>query len=481
MEERISIFTNLREETKISLNPFQILTKDGYYLVLIPETGAWATIATSDKILLDYLSTPKTLREIIEFKQYHACASDFIDNLFYSGIIRVNEKDIFMLKEGNEEPDLPLFWVLKYTNACNLRCAYCYSYDANIKGQVSLPNEYVYKVSDLIKTSDDNHKLCFCFHGGEPLIRFRDIVECVDELKRRRNGNVEFTIQTNGTLLTPQIAKYLKKEEFSVGISVDGFNEETNHLRPYANHKTSVHRTLMAIKYCVDAGITPGVISVMTNNISDKSIEIIKNLSELGIKSFHFNHFIPSGRGENKEKDFSISIKDILDIRIKMLLYINDYNASREKSQHISERYTRNLIRRLTQQRSLSYMCAQSPCGAGRRILTLAGNGDVFPCDDLGTISRFKIAHINDIRDLKTTLKESESVKLCQTHCIDNIPQCKECIYRNMCISHCCSDSFHYTGNFYAPYSACEAIKEFIPTVIDMLYKGRIDVENLID
>jgi len=481
MKEVPSIFKSFRGETIVSLNSFQMVQKDKYHLVINPDTGAWLTVSESDKGYLDFLSLPKTLNEIKKIPQQNNRLKEFVDELFYSGIIKVNGKDVFMLKEKSQEPKLPLFWVLKYTNSCNLRCAYCYSYDKHIKERIDLPNEYIYKVSDLIGTTSKEHRLCFCFHGGEPLTRYRDIVECVNELRKRRKEDVEFTIQTNGTLLTPQIAKYLKDEDFSVGISVDGFNEETNILRPYANHKTSIYKTLDAIKNCVEVGITPGVISVMTNNIYDKSLDIVRNLSELGIKSFHFNHFIPSGRGENKEKDFSIPTKDILDIRLKMLLFINDYNASKEKNEHISERYTSNLIKRLTQQRHLSYMCAQSPCGAGRRILTLAGNGDVFPCDDLGTIPEFKIANINNINDLESTLNTSKSVMMCQTHCVENIPQCRDCLYKKLCISHCCSDSYHYTGSFYAPHSACEFIKKFIPAVIDLLYKGRIQIENLID
>ena len=128
-----------------------------------------------------------------------------------------------------------------------------------------------------------------------------------------------------------------------------------------------------------------------------------------------------------------------------------------------------------------TYMCGQSPCGAGRRTLSINSVGDIFPCDDLGSSTEFKIANINEINDLYDTLAHSAIVKQCQNHCICNIPKCQSCLFKRICISHCCSDSYHYTGKFNSPHSACEFIQKFIPSVIDLIYRERIKVENFID
>lgn len=483
MNERVSILSCLKDNTVITRNNYITLRKNGYFLLITPETGAWATVSFSDKYILDFIETPKTIKCLKDFQ--HKNTSDIIDLLFYSGLIQVNGKDVFMIKPSEQQisldNSLPLFWVLKYTNACNLRCQYCYSYDKNEKNRKNLPNEFIYKIPELIGETNCDNKLCLCFHGGEPLLRYNDIVECVTNLRNKWDDRIEFNIQTNGTLMNYEIAKFLKDSKFTVGISVDGYDEKTNRLRTYANYKSSINRTIKAIKYCQDLGLRPGIISVMTNNIYNKTIEIIENFSILGIKEFHFNHFFPSGRGENKVKDFSISTEQILKTRVEMLLFINDYNSTRERDEHISERYTSNIIKRLIKSDSLSYMCSQSPCGAGRRILTLNHDGNIYPCDDLGNIPLFRIDHITSITDLRKTLAKSKAVHTCQSHCIDNIPKCRECLYKRLCISHCCSDSYHYTGKFNSPHSACDFIKLFIPTVIDLIHKGRIKVENLID
>lgn len=466
--------------SKISLIPFVITYRDEYLLLISPETGAWATIPKKEEYVLKQLQNSKTLEDISNSDD--SIVSKYLDDLFYCGLVQVNGKNVLMNNSDiNDSPNIPLLWVLKYTNACNLRCAYCYSYDNNKKNRSDLPNEYIYKISDLVGETKADSQLCLCFHGGEPLIRFNDIVECVKEIRKRRKENVEFSIQTNGTLLTKEVAKFLKDEDFSVGISIDGYDFETNKLRPFANHRSSVNNTLDGIRNCVDIGLTPGIISVMTNNVKDKTTEIMNNLSLLGIKSFHFNHFFPSGRGVNKVKDFALTTEELLSNRINMLLFINDYNETKIRQKHIFERYSSNIIKSLIFTGRMSYMCGQSPCGAGRKTLSINSNGDIFPCDDLGTYKQFKIININEVDDLSHILCNSPIIKECQSHCIHNIPKCQNCLYQKICISHCCSDSYHYTGKFNSPHSACEFIQQFIPTVIDLLYKGRIKVENIID
>lgn len=411
---------------------------------------------------------------------------EFLDDLFYSGLIQINGKDVSMISQidrGEKKKKgygLPTFWVLKYTNACNLRCAYCYSYDKNLTKRVAIPNEYVYKISELIGETEDENILSLCFHGGEPLTRFKDIVECVKHLDTVRHGDIEYTIQTNGTLLTPAIAKFLKEHDFGVGISVDGYNESTNRLRPFANHYSSINATLNAIKNCINVGITPGVISVLTKNNYLQVIEIMEDLSKRGVKSFHFIHFLPSGRGEHKEKDFSVPIKELIETRKRMLLYINDTNAKLDPKHHISERFTRNIIKRLTNIGDISYMCAKSPCGAGREMLALTYDGSIYPCDDFCGNEDFRIGNVNEIVNLRETLAKSRAVYYCQNHCVENIPKCKSCLYKKICISHCCSDSYYYTGSFNSPHSSCEFVQSFIPIVIDLIHDGRIQVENLV-
>lgn len=481
MDYPISIFNNINDNVIVSLKKFKLINYTKYYIAIIPSTGAWCYISFEDEKRLNILKSPKTVAEIRSIDD--AGLWKLIDSLFYSRILKLDGKDAEMINNHYKEHTYPLvshFWVLKYTNICNLKCSYCYSFKDKVRQRIDLPNQYVYKISDLIG-NEKREKLNICFHGGEPLTRFNDIVECVKVLREKRGENVEFTIQTNGTLITKKIAKFLKKEDFGVGISIDGYNESTNSLRAFANGRNSFESTLKSIKICKSAGFVPAILSVMTNTNGKSAVETIGYYARLGVKAFHFIHFIPSGRAENKVNDYSVPITELIEIRKKMLIFINDWNKGKDAKEHIYERYSRNIIRSLINACKIDYMCGQSPCGAGMRILAITPNGDIYPCDDFCYNSDFIIGNIEKIVNLKKTIRNSKSVRLCQSHQINAIKECRECIWKKICISHCCSDSFHYTGKLYSPHSACDFIKRFIPIVIDLLHEDRIQVENLIE
>jgi uncharacterized protein len=477
MQKTIPIFENLEDSVTIIVVKYEMVKGSNYNIAISPDIGAWSIIDLKDIDKLHYLSTSRTVSEINKSKWDYNEIAVFINNLFFSRLVLINGK-LASIEKEREYPIVPHFWVLKYTNACNLKCLYCYSYDKKNTKRNDLPNELIYKISDLI---DAQEKVEFCFHGGEPLIRYQDMANCVKELRKRRKDNLNFIIQTNGTLLTPTIAKFLKDENFSVGISIDGYDEESNKLRPFGNNHTSVHSTNKAIDICKEAGFIPAILSVMTLNNCDCAVKTIEYYAKKGVISFHFNHFIPSGRAERKEEIFSVPTDKLLTIRTEMLCFINDWNKERPIIDHIHERFTRNIIRSLINCQRIEYMCGQSPCGAGRRIMAIAPSGDIFPCDDFCGNEDFKIGNIKEISNLKDEVMNSCAVKLCQLHNIDNIKECNSCVWKRICISHCCSGSYNYYGRLNAPHSACEFIKRFIPIIIDLLYRDRIQIENLIN
>ena len=64
MKELIPIDSLLNDDSLIEMNDFISIPKDGYSLLIAPETGAWATLPNKDKYVLEFLSTPQTIRSI---------------------------------------------------------------------------------------------------------------------------------------------------------------------------------------------------------------------------------------------------------------------------------------------------------------------------------------------------------------------------------------------------------------------------------
>ena len=113
---------------------------------------------------------------------------------------------------------------LSITEQCNLRCSYCYFRETHAKRCAVMSDEVMeasirLAVKRSIETQDAF--LNITFFGGEPLLRMDFIKKTVKFAKKLVKQNASklkkdlkfmFSLDTNGTLLTEEIIKYLKKE-----------------------------------------------------------------------------------------------------------------------------------------------------------------------------------------------------------------------------------------------------------------------------
>lgn len=112
---------------------------------------------------------------------------------------------------------------------CNLACSYCYY----LQKKELYPGRQSFRMSDemLERYIIQHIEACpgelilFSWHGGEPTLLGVDYFRKIVELQRRHRpaGRVILNgIQTNGTLLDEEWARFLAAEHFQVGLSIDG-------------------------------------------------------------------------------------------------------------------------------------------------------------------------------------------------------------------------------------------------------------------
>jgi uncharacterized protein len=125
-------------------------------------------------------------------------------------------------------------------SACNLRCQYCYYLEKEkltpSPSQMMSDEIVEIFIREYIK-SQTTLEVLFTWHGGEPLLRPISFYERVLELQQRYAGSrrIANAIQTNGTLLTDEWCEFLRKNNFLVGISIDG----PQHLHDALRHNHS--------------------------------------------------------------------------------------------------------------------------------------------------------------------------------------------------------------------------------------------------
>ncbi len=150
--------------------------------------------------------------------------------------------------------------VFRPTNACNLRCLYCYDKDNHKISETATEifkkeEENIISSLDILYKNEKNPKIIL--HGGEPLLIRTSVLDrfCA-ELKKR---NIDISIQTNGTLITDEVIELFKKYDFSIGLSLDGCNEKQNYQRVYPNGVNSFDRVMSSLnklkKYNVRFGL----------------------------------------------------------------------------------------------------------------------------------------------------------------------------------------------------------------------------------
>ena len=123
---------------------------------------------------------------------------------------------------------------------CNIACKYCFYLEKqkfivpeneSPFMDIALAKEFVEK-----KIREENsNDVYFLWQGGEPLLAGLDfyvnILAHQEKIARLFNKKIHNAIQTNGTLIDDNWAKFFKKNKFLVGISIDGNKQFHNNYR----------------------------------------------------------------------------------------------------------------------------------------------------------------------------------------------------------------------------------------------------------
>ena len=97
---------------------------------------------------------------------------------------------------------LPVLSEIAVTYTCNIKCRFCYAGCTPKKDETQLDTEGFKKVLDIIRYEAEVPSVSFT--GGEPTI-YEDLPELIRYASKQNNMRVNLI--TNGTLITPEMAK----------------------------------------------------------------------------------------------------------------------------------------------------------------------------------------------------------------------------------------------------------------------------------
>ncbi len=446
-----------------SLLPHLRFTEDGETYLYAAETGGLFRL---DEGVRDALSSLASITET----GTPELSRDVRGDLSKAGILRRGEMAGREVRPVAHPPLRLRTLVLLLTYSCNLACRYCYEdrdggctdgqgrpgagAGGDATGSVaSAPREMSAdsireSIAFLLDHSPANSKVSIVLFGGEPLLRFPLLRAAVREARamaHARGKEVSFSVTTNGTLLTREIAGFLKENGISVCVSIDGPREIHDANRPYASGRGSYDDVLRGIAH-LTAGRDGHPLAARVT-IGHGAVDVRKTFDHLRGLGFDEVGFAPASAAEGSRTALGGEELDrVLDgFRELAAEYADDVRERRMPA-----------FSNMTQILSLIHRGDPMPypCGAGIGMLAADPSGVLYPChrlcgvgESMGDPSR-GIAVEARTRFLDGARRRRES-------------SCDACWAKNFCSGGCYHDAYLRQGSLFAPSTHyCRWIKE---------------------
>lgn len=316
---------------------------------------------------------------------------------------------------------------LAIAQKCNMGCTYCYADQGAFGGATkNMSLETAYESIDLLlSTCPEGEKVQLTFLGGEPLMNRKAIIAATEYAvtqAERKNIQVNFSITTNGTLLTETDAVFFEKYGFSVTVSLDGVGEGHDLQRPMKGGKGSFDNILKNLGPLLAIQNRMQVSARVT--VTPKNLNLPGMLDEfvrMGFHSIGFSPLLrsPNGQNEMGKEDLQVLLENMIACGLnfeKNVLagnrypFLNMINALKEISKGTHRPY---------------------PCGAGAGYMGVSADAELFACHRFVNEAAGKMGDLKNGIDVKT-----QNNWLSSRHVHTQSP-CTQCWARYLCGGGC--------------------------------------------
>lgn len=285
--------------------------------------------------------------------------------------------------------------VLENFGSCNMRCAYCFpEHMWSREGHTGrMSSETLRQTLERAFDTPSPEPVELHLAGGEPLLAGRDWLEeafaVAREIARRHGKGVSFSMQSNATMVTPELARFLADNQVTIGVSLDGDED--------INEATRGHTadTLRGLRLLTEAfGRPPGVIVTVTRANALRMDEVIAHLDGLGIAMFRANQMgataswnvASAPRAEEWAATRAAVVQGVVDRRGRIM----EFNADREIGKFVGA------LLGGVDPFSGSHGCCAARCPAGSELIYFDRRGDAYPCPRSTVTPAARTAHASD-------------------------------------------------------------------------------------
>lgn len=286
------------------------------------------------------------------------------------------------------------------SSTCNAVCTYCFYDDVSdcrtVKSHGLIAQETWQKLVDDAYTSPEGYdKITFLFQGGEPLLAgYKFFSEFINYTQNHKGAiDVHYAVQTNGTRLSDRICKLLKDNNFLVGISIDGFQENHDRFR-MLHGKGSFESVMDGLALLRKYDIPYNVLTVLTKQLAKSPERLYQFYKEQQFEFVQIIPCMPSFSNTVYEDPFACTPESFDSFyRDFFELWMADF----AKGDYMSEGLIDDAIRVLSGVQPIR--CGMM--GQCQSQCIVESNGSIYPCDfyvlddyEAGNINKTKL---NDI------------------------------------------------------------------------------------
>lgn len=155
------------------------------------------------------------------------------------------------------------------TDDCNFNCSYC----MQKKEKKTMDNTTIETAVDFFYPFLKGDKIYISFYGGEPLLAYDKIKYTVQLLqKKNKTGgkNFEFSLTTNGSLITEEMLEFFNRNQFGLMLSFDGLAQEKGRKKGTLDQMVQVMKRIRAhpdIDFEINSVFTPLTITNLTESV----------------------------------------------------------------------------------------------------------------------------------------------------------------------------------------------------------------------
>jgi heme b synthase len=326
------------------------------------------------------------------------------------------------------------------TRNCNLNCVHCRAAANCGPYPGELSTEKCFQIIDEIAAI---YSPVIILTGGEPLLR----PDIFDIAGYGTNKNLRMVMATNGTLVTPAVAKKMIESGIKrVSISIDGKNSASHD--NFRQEKGAFDKAMTGIAALKEAGMEFQINTTITTANLKQIKDILELAKKLGAAAHHIFLLVPTGRGKELAGQ-AITAADYEETL--MWFHQESLNCSIQLKATCAPHYFRVLHQKKGKQRKKPtghFHEMTRGCLGGISFCFISHVGQIQPCGylelDCGNVQKQSFAEIWKNSDVFKNLRNLSKYS----------GKCGHCEFIKVC-GGCRARAYEATGDYLAEEPLC--------------------------